>query len=322
LRAAQSSGFLAVRVGVLRERRNQGNGACVIKSLEDFQQFRIVADGCRNGAKPVALQADIHSRINKDRLARTISCVDIKRRKSARNAAERVKRKRGHRRQLISPTGKQGAAEAFIKEVFSANRQRKHLVRLNRDRIFLCLVRIFLQKLLRFVCDGFGVFARVETVCQTEFDLVGIGFGVGVIETHDLVEIIDAFDQTIGRVRFDHVTKTKSVVFAVKIPRQRDGTNIEFKFAVFTNHVAPDDQTHIVERVRIIGDACSGGCRERDIFEIKGNRNLRMNVETLSERRRNERVVAGLPLIKRDIVNFFAARNAFETGFEREVNVL
>ncbi len=219
LRTAQGSGFLAVRVGVTGERRDQANGAGVIKSLKNFQQFRIVADGCGNRPKPVILHAEIQSCISENRFARTVGRVDIERRKSSGNSAERVERKRGDRRDLVSLSGYQCAAEGFIEEIFSADGQGKNLVGLNRQRIFLRLCGVFLQTLLRFARHGFGVFARVEAVCDAEFDLVRVGFAVGVIEADDLVEIVDALDQTIGGERFDDVAEAKGVIFTVKISR-------------------------------------------------------------------------------------------------------
>ena len=94
---------------------------------------------------------------------------------------------------------------------------------------------------------GFGVLARVDSVRDAEFDFVRIGDRVDVIEANDPVEIIDAFDIAIGEKRLDDVAKTKRVVFAVIVFRQCDGSKVEFEFAVFANHVAPDDPAHVVE---------------------------------------------------------------------------
>ena len=109
--------------------------------------------------------------------------------------------------------------------------------------------RFFAQFFLRFFRDGFGVLARVDAVGDAEFDLVGVGLRVLIIETNDAVEIVDAFDKSISQKRLDDVTELKRVVFAVEISRQRDRTKIELKLAVFANDVAPDDLPHIVKRI-------------------------------------------------------------------------
>lgn len=68
-----------------------------------------------------------------------------------------------------------------------------------------------------FVGDGFGVAAGEDAVRYAVFDLVGVRYGVEVIEPDYLIEIIDSVRVSISQKRLDDVAELEFVVLAIEI---------------------------------------------------------------------------------------------------------
>jgi len=145
---------------------------------------------------------DVATKIGKQMLRRSIANINVQRREPARHRAISERRKSVDRIKLIPLPGNQRAAKVRIEKVFAANRDRQSFIGLGRQRFFLAgFARGFLADAFR---RSFGE----EPVRNAVFNLVCVGYGVEVIESNDLIEIVDAGDASIDDVWFDHMTES------------------------------------------------------------------------------------------------------------------
>src|SRR4051812_26935301 len=115
--------------------------------------------------------------------------------------------------------------------------------------------------------------------------------------------------------------ETKRVIFPVIIFRQGDRSDVELEFAVIANHVSAQNLPEPVERVRIIGRTKPARRRERKIPGAERHADLRVDVETLPDGGRENRVSADHRPVKIDVVNGFAPADAFEARLKGKISV-
>src|ERR1051325_4382175 len=130
LRTAQSTRFLAARVGILSQAGNKFNSSSVVKALEDLHQRTIDAKRGRQRSDATTVCVEIGAKIQKRVGTRAIARFNIQRRKSSLHTAVGVTGKSVDGIELIALAWYQSAAEKSIEEVLSPDRDRERFKRL------------------------------------------------------------------------------------------------------------------------------------------------------------------------------------------------
>src|SRR5437588_4661016 len=106
----------------------------------------------------------------------------------------------------------------------------------------------------------------------------------------------------------------------MKVARQRRGPQVQFEFAVTANHIARSYQLRRrIDRVRIISRAHTGGRRQRPTSEIQGQRNARVKIETLDNRRCDNRQATHFGDKRSYVAGRFLAADSIGRTFKRVV---
>src|SRR5882672_10358890 len=120
-------------------------------------------------------------------LAGPIADIDVERRKLARHPTIGKPGKGVERIKLIAPTGLKGAAKVLVEEILAANRDGQRFVGLGRQRRFLSSGHA-----LSSLSDRLSRSTRIEPIRDSVFELVRVSNCVDVIETQDVVKVVDA----------------------------------------------------------------------------------------------------------------------------------
>src|SRR5688572_14512691 len=118
------------------------------------------------------------------------------------------------------------------------------------------------------------------------------------------------------------MTEFKGIILTVEVLCQGHRTNIELKFAVLANNVAPDDATHVVKRTRVVRDSSAGRGGKVHILRVDRKRELRKDVETLPDVRHDDRIAPGGLLIQCQVVDLFPSQDTLGTRLKREIERL
>ncbi len=156
---------------------------------------------------------------------------------------------------------------------------------------------------------------------NAELYLVGVSNSVLIIKANDALEIRDAFDLAIDKVRLNHVAEKERAVAVPKVARQRGRPRVQFKLSVAAHDIAAQDQTRRrINRVRVVGRAQARSRRHRPATEMDGNGKARMHVETLHDGRRDDWLAFNIAAEEVYVVNRLLAADAFEATFKGEIN--
>src|SRR6185503_929383 len=244
--------------------------------------------------------------------SRTVARIDVDWGETSRHTTVDKSRKRVDRIELVAIASEKCAAEKRIEEILTAQRDRQSFVRLTRKQGPI----LSFAGSHRHVGDVFRRAACEKPVRDAELNLIGIGNGIDVVETNYSIEIINARDFPVNHVGFDHVPEEKAAA-AVEVFCQRWWPDVQLKLSIRPRHVPAENVAcGRIHGVGVESHAAGAGSSDAPTGEVQRQLKPRMQIESLHDRRRDDRVPANVVNKLDQVLNSFLATHAIRFAAE------